>query len=58
VVGFAFRQQLQGDLTVTVGAGELVERRPFRMAAMAASVERSRSVSSMRNSILPPVWRA
>ena len=28
------------------------------MAAIAASVERSRSVSSMRSSILPPAWRA
>ena len=26
--------------------------------ATAGSVERSRSVSSMRSSILPPVWRA
>ena len=28
------------------------------IAVIAASVERSRSVSSMRSSIVPPLWRA
>ena len=32
--------------------------RPSMMASIAASVERSRSVSSMRSRNLPPVWRA
>ena len=30
---------------------------PSKIACTAPSVERSRSVSSMRSSILPPVWR-
>jgi hypothetical protein len=69
MIGLALFQQLQRDLAVALGAlnwetgspsqveaepGQAVEDR--RVAG--SSVERSRSVSSMRSSILPPVWRA
>jgi hypothetical protein len=67
-IGFAFREQLFGDLAMPAGAGELidglavpVEPQPFepaRIAATASGVERSRSVSSMRSRNVPPVWRA
>jgi hypothetical protein len=63
-IGLAAGEQLLGDLAVARGAAELVDDlavpiepshfSPSRMASIAASVERSRSVSSIRSSILPP----
>jgi hypothetical protein len=58
------------DLGMAVGPGELEhagssspsprpsQSSPSKIASIAASVERARSVSSIRSRYLPPWWRA